>query len=66
MPETFNFSGHETFHCRPFWLKKGHDFLDQKRRFTDEDAVTYLAWVRTWSRPSGSGCGLSKWPTIPA
>lgn len=42
MAETFNFSGHETFHCRPFWLKKGYDFLEQKRRFTDEDAVAYL------------------------
>lgn len=41
MPD-YNFSGHETFHCRPFWLKKGYDFLEQKRRFTDEDAVAYL------------------------
>lgn len=66
MPETFNFSGHETFHCRPFWLKKGHDFLDQKRRFTDEDAVTYLGvgknmvtairfWMRAFEMADDSG-----------
>jgi len=60
MPETYNFSGHETFHCRPFWLKKGHDFLDQKRRFSDEDAVVYLGVgknmvtaIRFWMRAFG-------------
>jgi hypothetical protein len=42
MAETYNFAGHETFHCRPFWLKKGYDFLEQKGRFNDEDAVAYL------------------------
>jgi len=57
MPESFNFSGHETFHCRPFWLKKGHDFLDEQRRFGDEDAVAYLGVgknmvtaIRFWMR----------------
>jgi hypothetical protein len=38
----YSFAGHETFHCRPFWLKKGYDFLEQKGRFNDEDAVAYL------------------------
>lgn len=42
MAETFNFSGHETFHCRPFWLKKGYDFLQDGRSFGKEDAVAYL------------------------
>lgn len=42
MAEIFNFSGHETFHCRPFWLKKGYDFLRDGRSFTKEDAVAYL------------------------
>jgi len=42
MPETFNFSGHETFHCRTFWLKKGYDHVKHGRTFTDPDAVVYL------------------------
>jgi hypothetical protein len=42
MADNYNFAGHETFHCRPFWLKKGYDFLEQKGRFNDEDAVAYL------------------------
>lgn len=60
MAEPFNFSGHETFHCRPFWLKKGHDFLDQKRRFSDEDAIAYLGVgknmvtsIRYWMKAFG-------------
>jgi len=36
------FSGHEKFHCRQFWLKKGYDFLCAGRRFTDDDAVVAL------------------------
>lgn len=66
MPETYNFSGHETFHCRPFWLKKGHDFLDQQRRFNDEDAVVSLGvgknmvtairfWMRAFEMADESG-----------
>lgn len=38
----FSFSGHEKFHCRQFWLKKGYDFLRAGRRFTDDDAVVAL------------------------
>jgi len=41
-------------------LKKGHDFLDQKRRFTDEDAITYLGVgknmvtaIRYWMKAFG-------------
>ncbi|RYG02779.1 MAG: DUF4007 family protein, partial [Chitinophagaceae bacterium] len=27
MPSTkYTFSGHETFHCRHLWLKKGYEF----------------------------------------
>lgn len=33
------FSGHESFHCRPFWLKKGVDYLSQGNRFTDKSGV---------------------------
>ena len=34
-----SFSGHEKFHCRQFWLKKGYDFLCDARNFSDDDAV---------------------------
>lgn len=35
-------SGHESFTCRQFWLKKGYDFLRDRRSFSDPDAVVYL------------------------
>jgi len=41
MPK-YSFSGHETFHCRPFWLKKGYDFIKQEGQFVDGDAVATL------------------------
>lgn len=37
-----SFSGHEKFHCRQFWLKKGYDFLCDNRKFSDDDAVVAL------------------------
>lgn len=37
-----SFSGHETFVCRQFWLKKGFEHLLAKRSFNDEDAVVHL------------------------
>ena len=36
------FTGHETFYCRHFWLKKGYDFLVGKSDFKDTDAVVKL------------------------
>lgn len=60
MTETYNFSGHETFHCRPFWLKKGYDFLSDDRKFSDEDAIAYLGVgknmvtsIRYWMKAFG-------------
>jgi len=41
MPK-LTFSGHESFTCRQFWLKKGYDFLREGHRFSDPDAVVYL------------------------
>lgn len=41
MPK-LTFSGHESFTCRQFWLKKGYDFLNQGHRFSDPDAVVHL------------------------
>jgi len=40
--EKLNFSGHESFHCRNVWLKKGHDFLQQKHKFSEPTAVVNL------------------------
>jgi len=33
------FSGHDTFHCRLFWLKKGYDFVSEQGRFKDDSGV---------------------------
>lgn len=37
-----SFSGHESFHCRSLWLKKGYDFISQKKKFSEPDAVVNL------------------------
>lgn len=36
------FSGHESFQCRQLWLKKGYDFVNKNKSFSDEDAVVEL------------------------
>ena len=36
------FSGHETFHCRHFWLKKGLDFIDSDTSFSSPKAPVSL------------------------
>ncbi len=36
------FSGHDTFHCRQLWLKKGYDFVKKENKFTDNEAVVLL------------------------
>lgn len=33
------FSGHESFECRPLWLKKGYDLLVNGKTFNDEAVV---------------------------
>jgi len=38
----FTFSGHDTFHCRHLWLKKGYDFIKTGNKFANEDAVVLL------------------------
>lgn len=40
--DSFKFSGHETFACRHYWLKKGYDFVAHKKKFTADDAVVDL------------------------
>lgn len=37
-----NFSGHESFHCRSLWLKKGYDYIKSKHKFNEPDAVVDL------------------------
>ena len=37
-----SFSGHESFHCRSLWLKKGYDFISQEKKFNSPDAVVDL------------------------
>lgn len=37
-----SFSGHETFSCKIYWLKKGYEFVNAGKRFTDDDAVVDL------------------------
>lgn len=37
-----SFAGHETFTCKQFWLKKGYDFISEKKGFNDKEAVTSL------------------------
>jgi hypothetical protein len=36
------FSGHDSFHCRQLWLKKGYDFVQGQNNFNDDDAVVKL------------------------
>lgn len=37
-----SFSGHESFPCRQFWLKKGYDFINEGNQFSDSDAIVKL------------------------
>ena len=36
---TFKFSGHESFHCRAFWLKKGYDFVQNENKFSAQSGI---------------------------
>lgn len=38
----YKFSGHETFQCRHFWLKKGYDFVKSGGVFKSNDALVRL------------------------
>ncbi|WP_113923486.1 DUF4007 family protein [Cognataquiflexum aquatile] len=40
-PKT-TFSGHDSFPCRNFWLKKGYDYVLSGKSFNDDDAVVIL------------------------
>lgn len=54
---TYRFSGHDTFHCRQFWLKKAVDFVGDGKSFNSDDAALYLGVgknmvnaIRYWAR----------------
>ena len=50
------FSGHESFPCRQFWLKKGYDLVKQRKSFNDEAIVelgvgrNMVSAVKHWLR----------------
>lgn len=53
--ERYTFSGHDSFHCRQLWLKKGYDFAAHGNNFNQDDAVVKLgvgknmvASIRFW------------------
>ena len=56
----YSFSGHESFFCKPLWLKKAYDAMNEGVNFTSADAVAALgvgknmvASIRFWSRAFG-------------
>ena len=56
----YSFSGHESFHCKSLWLKKGYDYLMEGRSFTDANSVARLgvgknmvSSIRFWLRAFG-------------
>lgn len=56
----YSFSGHESFFCRPLWLKKAYDAMIENVNFSSPEAVATLgvgknmvASIRFWSRAFG-------------
>ena len=56
----YSFSGHESFFCKPLWLKKAYDAMNEGVNFTSPDAVALLgvgknmvSSIRFWSRAFG-------------
>ena len=54
------FSGHESFACKSHWLKRGYDFVKDKKDFNAGDAVVHLgvgknmvASIRFWMKAVG-------------
>lgn len=42
MSKQLSFSGHQTFTCKQFWLKKGYEFIKNNKKFSDKNAVVEL------------------------
>jgi Protein of unknown function (DUF4007) len=57
--EKLSFTGHDSFHCRSFWLKKGYDFVKDGGQFNDNAVVelgvgrNMVNAVRYWLRCFG-------------
>lgn len=60
------FSGHDSFICKHFWLKKGYDFINQEKNFNDEKSVVDLGvgknmvtainyWLKAYGITDSSG-----------
>lgn len=56
----YSFSGHESFFCKPLWLKKAYDAMSEGVNFTSPDAVASLgvgknmvSSIRFWARAFG-------------
>lgn len=56
----FSFSGHESFVCKHFWLKKLFDFAADGKRFSEDQAVVHLgvgknmvSSMRYWGKAFG-------------
>lgn len=54
------FSGHESFACKSYWLKRGYDFVRGENNFNDNDAVVRLgvgknmvASIKFWLKAIG-------------
>lgn len=57
---TLTFSGHESFFCKHIWLKKGYDFVEKGKSFTDDSSVLDLgvgknmvSSIRFWMKSFG-------------
>lgn len=40
--QRLSFAGHETFVCKQFWLKKGYDYIQSGKGFSDKEAIVEL------------------------
>jgi hypothetical protein len=57
--EKLSFTGHDTFHCRTYWLKKGFDFIENGGVFNDGAVVelgvgrNMVNGIRFWLKSFG-------------
>lgn len=57
--EKLSFTGHDSFHCRSYWLKKGYDFIKSDGQFNDNAVVelgvgrNMVNAIRYWLRCFG-------------
>ena len=56
----YTFSGHESFPCKSLWLKKGYDFIKEKKDFNSSESVVDLgvgknmvSAIRYWYKAFG-------------